>query len=59
MHINSISIDPSDNNLVISGRNTVRLYKVDRKTGRVIWRLGGKHSHFRMGPTRTSTSSTT
>jgi hypothetical protein len=48
MHINSISVDPSDNNLVISGRNTCACYKVDRKTGRVIWRLGGKKSDFKM-----------
>lgn len=49
MHINAISVDPSDNNLVISGRNTCACYKVDRKTGRVIWRLGGKQSDFVMG----------
>jgi hypothetical protein len=48
MHINAISIDPSDNNLVISGRNTCACYKIDRKTGEVIWRLGGKHSNFKM-----------
>jgi hypothetical protein len=34
---------------VISSRNTCACYKVDRKTGRVIWTLGGKHSNFRMG----------
>ena len=33
-HVNAISIDPSDGNLVISGRNTCACYKVDRKTGR-------------------------
>jgi hypothetical protein len=49
MHINAISIDPSDNNLVISGRNTCACYKVDRSTGSVIWRLGGKRSDFAMG----------
>ncbi|MGH2844371.1 MAG: arylsulfotransferase family protein [Solirubrobacteraceae bacterium] len=49
-HINSISIDPADQNLVISGRNTWAAYKVDRRSGRVLWRLGGKHSDFRMGP---------
>ncbi|MGH2843027.1 MAG: arylsulfotransferase family protein, partial [Solirubrobacteraceae bacterium] len=47
-HINAISIDPSDGNLVISGRNTCACYKLDRKTGKVIWRLGGKHSDFQM-----------
>jgi hypothetical protein len=49
-HVNAITIDPTDNNLVISSRNTCACYKVDRTTGRVIWTLGGKHSDFHMGP---------
>jgi hypothetical protein len=48
-HVNGITIDPIDNNLVISSRNTCACYKVDRKTGRVIWKLGGKHGNFHMG----------
>jgi hypothetical protein len=48
-HVNAIAIDPTDNNLVISSRNTCACYKVDRKTGRVIWKLGGKDSDFHMG----------
>ena len=48
-HVNGITIDPTDNNLVISSRNTCACYKVDRKSGRVIWKLGGKHSDFHMG----------
>ncbi|HEX5191513.1 MAG TPA: arylsulfotransferase family protein [Solirubrobacteraceae bacterium] len=48
-HVNGITIDPTDNNLVISSRNTCACYKVDRRTGRVIWTLGGKHSNFHMG----------
>ena len=58
-HVNAITIDPTDNNLVISGRNACACYKVDRSTGRVIWKLGGKHSDFRMGREAASTSSTT
>ncbi len=49
-HVNAITIDPSDNNLVISSRNTCACYKVDRETGKVIWKLGGKGGNFRMGP---------
>jgi hypothetical protein len=48
-HINSIEVD-HDNNLLISARNTSAVYKVDRKSGEVIWRLGGKNSDFKMGP---------
>jgi hypothetical protein len=48
-HLNSIDVDP-DNNLLISARETSAVYKIDRKTGEVIWRLGGKKSDFEMGP---------
>ncbi len=49
MHLNSIDVTP-DGNLLISGRHTWALYKLDRRTGEVIWRLGGKRSDFAMGP---------
>ena len=48
-HANSIDID-RDGNLLVSARHTHAVYKIDRETGRVIWRLGGKESDFRMGP---------
>ena len=35
--------------LIISARRTCAVYKVDRKTGEVVWRLGGKKSDFEMG----------
>jgi hypothetical protein len=47
-HLNSIDIEP-DNNLLISARETSAVYKIDRKTGEVMWRLGGKKSDFEMG----------
>jgi hypothetical protein len=49
-HINSINIDPNDNNLVVSGRETWAFYKVNRVTGALMWRIGGKKSDFKMGP---------
>ena len=45
-HVNSIAVDPSDGNLLISGRNTWACYKVHRHTGKVIWTLGGSRSDF-------------
>ena len=48
LHINSISIDPADQNLVVSGRNTSAAYKIDRRSGKVLWRLGGKHNQFEL-----------
>jgi WD40 repeat protein len=47
-HVNSISID-RDGNLLVSMRNTSTVYKIDRRSGRVLWALGGKRSSFRMG----------
>ena len=47
-HINSIDVD-HDNNLLVSARETSAVYKIDRNTGEVIWRLGGKQSDFEMG----------
>lgn len=48
-HINSISLwDPTS--LLISSRHTWTVYCVSRKTGEVLWRLGGKRSSFSMGP---------
>jgi len=54
MHINSINLD-RDGSLLISGRNTWASYDIDPHTGRILWRLGGRHSSFTMGPgTRTA-----
>jgi hypothetical protein len=47
-HVNSVGFDV-DGHLLISARNTWTVYKVHRKTGKVIWRLGGKKSDFAMG----------
>ncbi|HTS14825.1 MAG TPA: arylsulfotransferase family protein, partial [Candidatus Sulfotelmatobacter sp.] len=49
LHLNSIDVD-ADGNLLISARHTFGVYKIDRATGEVIWRLGGKKSDFTMGP---------
>jgi hypothetical protein len=47
-HANSIEVD-HDNNLLVSARQTFTVYKIDRNTGEIIWRLGGKKSDFEMG----------
>ncbi len=49
LHLNSIdALD--DGSLLISGRHTWSIYKIDRHTGEVVWRLNGKRSDFAMGP---------
>lgn len=47
-HVNSIDLAP-DGDLLVSARNTWAVYKVSRRTGRVVWRLGGRRSDFAMG----------
>ena len=44
------SASPPTATCSISSRHTWTVYEVDRHTGRIIWRLGGKHSDFRLGP---------
>jgi hypothetical protein len=48
-HVNSIDVD-LDGNLIVSARNTSCIYKLDRKTGEVLWKLGGISSDFAIGP---------
>ncbi len=48
-HLNSIDLD-TDGHLLISARHTSAVYKVHRKTGDVIWRLGGTKSDFSIDP---------
>ncbi|HTT88150.1 MAG TPA: arylsulfotransferase family protein [Acidimicrobiales bacterium] len=47
-HINSVQ-EMQNGNLLISGRNTWAIYEVDRSTGKVLWRMNGKRSDFKMG----------
>jgi hypothetical protein len=47
-HVNAVSVD-SDGNLLVTARHTSAVYKISRRTGRVIWTLGGRNSTFRMG----------
>jgi hypothetical protein len=47
-HLNAAALD-RDGNFLISSRHTWTIYKVDRTTGAVIWRLGGKKSDFALG----------
>jgi hypothetical protein len=48
-HLNSIDVAASGD-LLISARSTWAAYLLQRGTGRVLWRLGGNRSSFKMGP---------
>jgi hypothetical protein len=47
-HLNSIQQLP-DGNILVSARHTWAAYLINKKTGKVIWRLGGKRPSFKMG----------
>jgi hypothetical protein len=48
VHVNSVELDENDD-FVISARNTSAVYKIDRLSGEVVWRLNGTVSSFEPG----------
>jgi hypothetical protein len=48
-HINSIDPEPNGD-LLISARSTWAAYQLEHGTGRILWRLGGHRSSFKLGP---------
>jgi arylsulfate sulfotransferase len=46
MHMNSIFVDPTDSNLICSMRHQDQIIKINKQTGAIMWRLGGKNSNF-------------
>lgn len=48
-HVNAVDPGPHGT-LLISARNTRTIYDVDKRSGRIVWRLGGVRSDFRLGP---------
>ncbi len=47
-HMNSMFIDPHDSNLILSLHNNNQVIKVSRRTGEIMWRLGGRNSDFEL-----------
>jgi hypothetical protein len=47
-HINSVNLD-TDGNFLVSSRSTHTIFKIDRRSGKILWRLGGKRSTFKLG----------
>ena len=45
IHTNAISVD-TDTSFLISNRHMDEISKIDRRTGEIIWRLGGKKNEF-------------
>ncbi len=45
VHPNAIEVD-TDGNIILSSREMNEMTKIDRQTGDIIWRLGGKNNQF-------------
>lgn len=45
VHANSVAVD-FDGNLLMSSRNLSECTKINRQTGEIMWRLGGKYNQF-------------
>ena len=49
VHLNSVALDGEDA-LLVSARHTHTVYRIDRRTGAVRWRMGGRRSDFTVEP---------
>ncbi|HTA13181.1 MAG TPA: arylsulfotransferase family protein [Solirubrobacteraceae bacterium] len=53
-HLNSIDVEGGGSNrygdLLISARGTWAAYQLEGGSGKILWRLGGTNSSFKMGP---------
>ena len=47
-HFNSLTIDPNDQNFILSARHTNQIYKINRMTGEIMWRFGGISDDFNL-----------
>ncbi len=45
IHMNSIDLD-YDDNIIVSSRHFSEVTKINRRTGEVMWRLGGRNNQF-------------
>lgn len=45
VHGNALELD-ADGNILLSSRNLDEITKIDRNTGNILWRLGGKNNQF-------------
>lgn len=43
-HLNAIGLTTNKDDIIVSGRNTWTVYKINKKTGNILWYLGGKQN---------------
>lgn len=47
-HLNSIGLTPSKDDLIVSSRSTWTIYKINKRSKKIVWQLGGKQSDFKI-----------
>lgn len=45
-HLNSIGLTDNVADILVSGRNTWTIYKINKPTKNIVWHLGGKQTNF-------------
>ena len=45
-HLNSIGLTDNSEDILVSSRNCWTIYKINKPSGDILWRLGGKQSDF-------------
>ena len=45
-HLNSVGLTDSVDDIIVSGRNTWTVYRINKPTKNIIWQLGGKQTSF-------------
>lgn len=48
-HLNAVGLTDNKNDILVSGRNTWTIYRINKPTKNIVWRLGGKKSNFSIG----------
>lgn len=48
VHMNSMFIDPSDGNIIMSMRNLDSVIKIDKENNEILWQLGGALDDFNL-----------
>jgi hypothetical protein len=49
-HLNSIGLTDTPDEIIVSSRNTWTIFRINKPTGAIVWRLGGKQSNFVLEP---------
>jgi hypothetical protein len=49
VHLNSVALN-RDGDFIVSARRASTVFRIDRRTGRIVWSMGGKSPTLKMGP---------